>query len=77
MKVHRCCTPVNKTMPEILNCCQYFLSNACKSTYFYSFVPGSACTATRLFYEYFQITVRGLLSGLLGGKISLHCVNDY
>ena len=29
LKVHKCCTSVNKTMSEISNCCQYFLSNLC------------------------------------------------
>ena len=27
LKVHKCCTPVDKTMSEISNCCHYFLSN--------------------------------------------------
>ena len=26
LKVHKCCTPVNKAMPEISNCCQYFFN---------------------------------------------------
>ena len=30
LKVHKCCTPVNETMSEILNCCHYFLSNPCR-----------------------------------------------
>ena len=29
IEVHKCCTPVNKAMTEILNCCHYFLSNPC------------------------------------------------
>ena len=29
LKVHKCCTPVNKAMSEISNCCHYFLSNPC------------------------------------------------
>ena len=29
LKVHKCCTPVNKAMLEISNCCHYFLSNTC------------------------------------------------
>ena len=28
LKVHKCCTPVNKAKSEISNCCHYFLSNA-------------------------------------------------
>ena len=27
--VHKCCTPVNKAMSEILNCCHYLLSSPC------------------------------------------------
>ena len=30
LKVHKCCTPVNKAMSEILNFCHCFLSNLCK-----------------------------------------------
>ena len=30
LKVHKCCTLVNKAMSEISNCCLYFLSNLCK-----------------------------------------------
>ena len=29
LKVHKCCTPANKAMPEISNCCHYFLFNPC------------------------------------------------
>ena len=29
LKVHKCCTPVNKAISEISNCCHYFLSNPC------------------------------------------------
>ena len=29
LKVHKCCTPVNKAMSEISNCCHYFLFNSC------------------------------------------------
>ena len=29
LKVHKCCTPVNKAMSEISNCCHYFSSNTC------------------------------------------------
>ena len=28
-KLHKCCTPVDKAMPEISKCCRYFLSNPC------------------------------------------------
>ena len=31
LKVHKCCTPVNKAMSEISNWCHYFLSNPCKN----------------------------------------------
>ena len=30
VKVHKCCTPVNKDMSEIYNFCHYFLCNPCK-----------------------------------------------
>ena len=29
LKVHKCCTPVDKAKSEISNCCHYFLSNPC------------------------------------------------
>ena len=29
LKVHKCCTSVNKVMSEISNCCHYILSNPC------------------------------------------------
>ena len=31
LKVHKCCTPVNKAMSEISNCWHYVLSNLCVS----------------------------------------------
>ena len=34
LKVHKCCTPVNKAMSEISNCCHYFSSNCCNSNKF-------------------------------------------
>ena len=29
LKVYKCCTPVNKAMSEISNCCITFVSNLC------------------------------------------------
>ena len=29
LKVHKCCSSVNKSTSEISNCCHYFLSNPC------------------------------------------------
>ena len=29
LKIHKCCSPVNKAMSEILNYCRYFLSYRC------------------------------------------------
>ena len=37
--LHKCCTPVNKAMSEILNYCHYFLSNPCRPIYL-AFVKG-------------------------------------
>ena len=31
LKVDECCTPVNKAMLETSKCCDYFLSNLCKT----------------------------------------------
>ena len=32
-KLHKCCTPVNKAMLEITNCCHFFHSTLVKSVY--------------------------------------------
>ena len=42
MKVHKCCTSVNKAMPEISDCCHYFLSNSCKTIIIYLYFSDCA-----------------------------------